>query len=166
MKPSGAHTHPDSAGGIGAVVAVVVAGAVITAIAGPVIQAVTALVQLVLVIAAVLAGLTLAAVTAVVVWRVRRGPRPAPWATSAILTARPVGEIPGPAPRRAAGPREVHLHLHGASALDIAAALAYLTAPEDAAQRPQTAPAAAVTAGPGKRSGEPSRRLLEPGGRR
>jgi hypothetical protein len=165
MHPSGAHTHPDGGSGIGAVVGIVVAGAVVASIAGPVIAAVTALIQLVLIIVAVLAGLALAAGLALVVWRVRRGPRPAPWAApAAVRPGRAAVGVAGPvSPSRVGAPGGLHLHLHGASPQDIAAALAHLTA---AAERPETAPAAAVTARPGKRGGESFRGLPGPGGRR
>ena len=125
MKPSGAHTHPGSGSGIGAAVAVVLAAAVVASIAGPAVAAVTALLRLVLIAAGVILGLALAAVGALVAWRLRQGrahtglgvPPPTP----AVL--RPAESLSAPQPPALERPAELHLHLYGVSAEEVAAIL-------------------------------------------
>jgi hypothetical protein len=125
MKPSGAHTHPDSSG-TGSAVLVVLAVIVAAALARPVIAAVAELVRLVLIAGAVTLGLALTAGAALAAHRLRRrGPGAAlvvhrvtpvtPRAAETLPAApRPVIETPRP---------EIHLHLHGVSAADIAAVI-------------------------------------------
>jgi hypothetical protein len=122
MRPSGAHTHPDSGGGLGLVVAVIIAAAA----AGPVLAAVAAVAEALVITIAVLGGLTLAGGTALAVYRVRHRraitradvslPRPVPWQHTEPLSA-------ARAPAIEAARPEVHLHFHGVTAEDIAAIL-------------------------------------------
>jgi hypothetical protein len=133
MKPSGAHTHPGGGSGIGAAVLVVLAAVVIVKAAGPVVAALAELVRLVLIAVAVVAGLALAGGTAFVAVRLRqRRAIGAVRVHRAAPLTRQAAE-PLPAPRRSAAalpaieaPREVHIHLHGTSAEDLAEALRQL----------------------------------------
>jgi hypothetical protein len=125
MRPSGAHTHPDSGGGAAvAVLALFIlvgAGGAIAAAAGDVLRVLA-------LVACVTTGLAVTAAAGVVVWRIRHRDRPAPW-TVTTLPARPATRmlVPPAAQRRAIGRgNDVHLHLHGLSPADIAAALARL----------------------------------------
>jgi hypothetical protein len=132
MKPSGAHTHPDSGSGIGTAALVVLAAVIVAAIAGPVVRAVTDLFEALVVGVAAIAALAVAAVVVAVVIRLRRGPSPAV-AVRARLSAealppadravRPVtvasdravtGQIEGPAAHH------VHIHLSGEPESDAA----------------------------------------------
>jgi hypothetical protein len=119
--PDGAHTHGHghgSSGGSGLVVAALILLAL--AFAGPTLAAAL---NALLVAAVILGGLALAGGTVLVYCRVRRSlaagdrpvalPPPAPW--------RPV-QAPTE-PRALDGPAELHLHLHGVNAQDIAAIL-------------------------------------------
>jgi hypothetical protein len=131
MKPSGAHTHPDGGSGIGAAVAVVLAAVVLASIAGPVVHAAVELLRVVLIAAAVILGLAALGGAGLVAWRLRRGRQNAPLVVHQVppVTWRPAESLPVPqrsvaalpAPER---PAEIHLHLHGVSAEDIAAILA------------------------------------------
>jgi hypothetical protein len=118
MRPSGAHSHPDGGGGLVAIIAVVIIGAIL---AGPALDAVTELVHLVLIAVAVLAGLGVAGgVTALVLMRHRRAARAPYWATAGPRAARPV-----PArtvPRQLPAAPQIHVHLHSpVTAEDVAA---------------------------------------------
>jgi hypothetical protein len=129
--PDGAHTHGSGGSGIGAAVAVVLAAVVVASIAGPVIHAAVELLRVVLIAAAVILCLGLAGGIALVAYRLRRGRQNAPLVVHQVppVTWRPAESLPVPrrsvaalpAPER---PAEIHLHLHGASAEDIAAILA------------------------------------------
>lgn len=125
MRPSGAHTHPDSGGGA----AVAVLALFILVGAGSTIAAALADVLRVLaLIACMTAGLAVTATAGVVVWRVRHRNRPTPWTVTTLPGRQQVPVLP---PARAERPAlgrgsDVHLHLHGLSPADIAAALAHL----------------------------------------
>jgi hypothetical protein len=118
-------TWQTTSGSSGTGAAVAVAAIVAAAIARPVLAAAAELVRLVLITGAALAGLAAAGGAALVVYRVRhrRPGTPLP-----VHRGRPVtwqAAEPLPAPQRPAieAPREVHIHVHGASAEDIAEAL-------------------------------------------
>ncbi len=102
------------------------AAVIIAAVAGPVIAAVTELLRLVLIIAGVLLGLALAAVTAFVVYRLRH---PAAATRTQALWYERVAPAVKPAerltePRRALErPAELHIHLHGLAGDEIEAIL-------------------------------------------
>ena len=125
MRPSGAHTHPDGGGGA----AVAVLALFILVGAGSTIAAALADVLRVLaLIACTTAALAVAAAAGVVVWRVRHRNRPAPWTVTTLPPSRATRAVVPPQAQRPAIGRgnDVHLHLHGLSPADIAAALAHL----------------------------------------
>ena len=119
--PDGAHTH-GSGSGIGAAVLAVVAAALAVKVLPVVAGAVAELVHLVLIVAAVLAGIAAAAGAAYAAFRLRhRATEPA----RLVYRAHPVAQrrsqaLPEPRPALER-PQEVHLHLHGISAEDVAA---------------------------------------------
>jgi len=113
MKPSGAHTHPETGGGNGWLL---IAGALaLAAIAGPVAHAIRDLIMVLAITMAVV--LAAAGTAAVLIHRARcRGTR--------ALAQRSMRALP-PAEQRALGRApEVHLHFHGVSAEDVAAIIA------------------------------------------
>jgi ABC-type uncharacterized transport system permease subunit len=122
--PDGAHTHGSGGSGLGELVLIVLGAAVVVAVAGPVLAAVAELLDLLLIVAGICLGLAAVGVVAYVAYRVRH--RPAIPARAAYplprVVQRPVQARSEP---RAAieRPQEVHLHLHGVSAEDIAALL-------------------------------------------
>jgi hypothetical protein len=138
MRPSGAHTHDEGASGA----AVAVLALFILAGAGSTIAAALADVLRVLVlVASVTAGLAVAATAGVVAWRVRHRDRRAPWTVTTLPARRAARMLAPPRAQRPAIGRggDVHLHLHGLSPADIAAALARLSdgqAPGDPCRRP------------------------------
>ena len=122
--PDGAHTHGSGGSGLGMAVLVLVAAALAVKLAAPVAAALGELLRVVLIAASVLLSLAGTGLVALVAVRVRRK------ATSAAGAVRP----PSPRVRRPARalpeprpaidrPQEVHLHLHGVTAEDIAAIL-------------------------------------------
>jgi hypothetical protein len=118
--PDGAHTHGHGGGsGLGTVVLIIVAAALL----GPAVAAaVAALLHLLVIAAVVLAAVAGAVDVALVAFRVsHRGQERA----RVLYGVTPVPPQPSPLrtePQRAIEqPREVHLHLHGVSAEDIAA---------------------------------------------
>jgi hypothetical protein len=119
--PDGAHTH-GSGGGIGAAVVAVVAIALAVKVLPVVVGAVAELVHLVLIVAAVLAGIAAAAGAAYVAFRLRhRATEPARLVHRAHpVTQRRSQALPEPRPAIERS-QEVHLHLHGVSAEDVAA---------------------------------------------
>jgi hypothetical protein len=122
--PDGAHTH-GSGGGFGDILAVAGVILLLAAVAGPVTAAVGALVHVLLIAAAVLLGLAGVALVGFIAWRLYRWRHPGAGRATALPpgVARAAQPLP-PQERRAIGPpREVHLHLHGVSAEDVAAAL-------------------------------------------
>jgi hypothetical protein len=109
--PDGAHTHGSGGGGLGEVLVILLA----VALLGPAIAAAVAeLVHLVLIVVAVLAGIAATGVVALAAFHVHRWRAggtvqrslPAPTAVRALQAPRE----PPPAIER---PQEVHLHLHG-----------------------------------------------------
>jgi hypothetical protein len=125
MRPSGAHTHPDGGGGLVAIAAVVIIGGIL---ARPVMHAVDELLHAVLIVAAVLAGLAVAAALTglVLVLRRQRGRQhlDAPeWVTERCDAPRipsqgPIPVRPSPAgltrqvPEIDAPHAQLHLHVH------------------------------------------------------
>ena len=75
MKPSGAHTHSSSGSSLPAALAVIAVAAIAVAVAGPVVDAVAALLRAVILIAAAVTAVVIAALIALAVYRVRH-PRP------------------------------------------------------------------------------------------
>src|SRR5215813_12636820 len=124
MRPSGAHTHPESGSGLAVAVAVIAAVAFVSA-SVPLAHALAGLLRAVLV--AVIAAIAVLAVAAIVAITIclRRHHIIRPGQPSRLITspARPVPTIPPP---RAVSAPVVHLHLHGITAEDAAAALAHL----------------------------------------
>jgi hypothetical protein len=126
MKPSGAHTHPGSGSGIGTAALVVLAAVIVAAIAGPVVRAVTDLIEALVLVVAVVIRLRRGAFPAL---RLRTLPAARP-----VPTARTVRVIPADgdrAPLTAPAAPEVHTHIHvhlgGQSAEADAAAVRALT---------------------------------------
>jgi hypothetical protein len=116
MKPSGAHTHPEMAGGGGGKSWLVVIGAIaLTVLAGPAAHAIRDLVMVVAITMTVV--LAVAGTAAVVIYRVRcRDAR--------ALTRGGIRVLPTPE-QRALGPaQQVHLHFYGVSPGDVAAIIA------------------------------------------
>jgi hypothetical protein len=116
----GAHTH--GGGGFDPMPILIIIGAI--ALAGPVAAAAAELLHLLVIVLAVLAGVVGAGVAAYVAFRVsHRGQETA----RALYRVTPAPPRPSPLPsepRPAIGaPREVHLHLYGVSAEEVAAAI-------------------------------------------
>jgi hypothetical protein len=112
-------------GGLGLAAAVIAAAVV----AVPVIDAVAAVAEVFVIAVAVLAALAIAGGAALVVYRIRRGPAPAPpWranynrAAPLRPAARPSAGLPAPQ-RPAIEQPAVHFHFHGVTAEEIAEAL-------------------------------------------
>jgi hypothetical protein len=129
MRPSGAHTHPESGNGLAAAVAVIAAVAFVSA-SVPLVHALAGLLRAVLVtVIAATAVLAVAMTAAIAVClRCHRLPRPGQPFRLITSSARPVSTI---SPPRAVGAPAVHLHLHGITAEDAAAALAHLPIASD-----------------------------------
>jgi hypothetical protein len=119
-------------GGSGAAVAVLVLF-IAAALAGPVVAVLADVLRVLELAAIALAGVGLVAAAGVVVWRVRHRNRPAPWTVAAVPPGRPAPVLAPPRAERPAIGRgnDVHLHLHGLSPADIAAALAHLNDGQD-----------------------------------
>jgi hypothetical protein len=116
----GAHTH-GTGGGIGAALAIGLGAVLAASIAGPVAAAVGELVRLVVIAVAVILGLGVAAVVALLVYRVRhRRAIPPPPVLYPPPPARPVQARTHP---QAIERPAVHLHFHGITAEDVAAIL-------------------------------------------
>jgi hypothetical protein len=127
MKPSGAHTHPSTGGSLPAALAVIAAAAIAAAVAGPVVDAVAALLRAVIMIGAAVIAVAIAAFVVLAVYRARH-PRPSLPAHPNWVAGRAGPPHASTAPRRAAlgqaSPLVIHLHLHGASPQDVAEVLA------------------------------------------
>jgi hypothetical protein len=117
--PDGAHTHGSGGSGLGGLVVILLAAALL----GPAIAAAVAeLVHLVLIVVAVFAGIAAAGVAALAAFHVHRWrasgtvqrPLPAPPRQRAVQAPRE----PRPAIER---PIEQHVHFHGLTAEDVAA---------------------------------------------
>jgi hypothetical protein len=128
--PDGAHTHGSGGGGLGTAVLVVLAAAAVVKLAGPVLAAVGELVHLALIVAGVIVGVGAMGLVGMLAWRWRRPRQTAarampPLPTKVARAARPLPQArPArvlPAERQRELPAEVHLHLHGVSAEDVAA---------------------------------------------
>jgi hypothetical protein len=94
----------------------------VVAIARPVAAAVAVLVHILLIVAAVLAGVAAVTLVAYVAWRVRRSrheSRPAPAALPPGV-ARAAQPLPAPQQRAIEGGGQLHLHFHGVTAEDVA----------------------------------------------
>jgi hypothetical protein len=107
-------------------------------LAGPVLSAVSELVQMVLIAAAVIVGVGAAGLVGLLTWRWRRtltdAARAMPPDPGAVSPLHGVARAapPLPEPRPALGrPQEVHLHLHGVTPADIADILARENLPQD-----------------------------------
>ena len=132
--PDGAHTHGHGGGsGLGTAVLVLIGAALAVKVLPVAVAAVGELVRLVLIVVAVLAGLAAAGGAAYVALRLRhRATEPA----RRVYQAHPVAQrrpqaLPEPRPSAAAlppadrheleAPRQLHIHVHGVSAEDVAA---------------------------------------------
>jgi hypothetical protein len=127
--PDGAHTHGSGGSGLGEVLVIVLA----VALLGPAIAAAVAeLVHVLLIAAGVVVGVGAAGLVGLLTWRWRRTqadaarampPLPTKMARAAqpLPKAWPVHALPAESPREL--PAEVHFHLHGVSAEEIAAIL-------------------------------------------
>jgi hypothetical protein len=120
--PDGAHTHGSGGGGLGVAVLVVRGGALAVRLAGPVVAAAAEVVYaLGIVVAATVGGVAVALIVAQA-WRWRR--RRLDAARAEVLTAHLPLRAAQPllhSRRAIERPREVHLHLHGVSAAELAA---------------------------------------------
>ena len=119
MKPSGAHTHPGS-GGLALAVAVIA----VAAVAVPVIHALTNLIE---VLAVVILGLGVLGVAALVCLLRLQGHQGQARTIPPALPPRVYGSasVQGRSePRALPARQELHLHLHGVSAEDVAAIIA------------------------------------------
>jgi len=125
MKPSGAHTHPDTNSGIA--IAAVIAAVFAASVAVPVIHALTGLLETVLITALVCLALAITALSAFLVIYLRRNrlrPPGQPFAVRAHTTRSPLTAAANHRPALGQAAPAVHLHLHGVTADDIAHALA------------------------------------------
>jgi hypothetical protein len=128
--PDGAHTHGNGGSG-GTAVLVVLAAAFAVAVAQPVLAAVAELVHALLIAAGVILGLAAVGLAAIVTWRLRQSHTNRITSVSfpARLPPRPAQALSEPPRPAISRPAEVHLHFHGVTAEDIAAAIR--AAPED-----------------------------------
>jgi hypothetical protein len=116
MKPSGAHTHPETGGGGSRSGWLVILSAIaLAAITGPVAQTIRDLITVVAITVA--AVLTVGGMAAVLIYRVRRR-------DTRMLTQPGKGMLPTPGQRALGQVQQVHLHFHGVSAEDVAAIIA------------------------------------------
>jgi hypothetical protein len=125
MKGTWQTTDSGSGGrGVGIAAAVFLFAAVAVSIAGPVAHAAAELVRAVLIAAAVLGGLVLLGGVGLAAWRLNRRQANAARVVSVVPSrvARPARVLPAPRPELERRP-EVHIHLHGATAEDVAAIL-------------------------------------------
>jgi hypothetical protein len=127
MKPSGAHTHPPTGGSLPAALAVIAVAAIAVAVAGPVADAIAALLRVVIITGAATIALAIAALVAFAVYRARH-PRSGPPAHPHWMAGRAGPPHASAAPRRPAlgqpSPLVIHMHLHGTSPQDVAEVLA------------------------------------------
>ena len=125
MKPSGAHTHPSTGGSLPAALAVIAVAAIAAAVAGPVVDAIAALLRAVIITGAAAIAVVIAALVALAVYRAHH-PRPSlhpHW-----VLGRAGLPHASAAPRQTAlgqpSPLVIHMHLHGTSPQDVAEVLA------------------------------------------
>jgi uncharacterized membrane protein YraQ (UPF0718 family) len=128
--PDGAHTHGSGGSGLGELVVILLA----VALLGPAVAAAVAeLVHVLLIVAGVVVGVGAAGLVGLLAWRWRRWhpdaarampPLPTKMARAAqpLPKAWPLHALPAESQREL--PAELHLHLHGVSAEDVAALLA------------------------------------------
>lgn len=116
-------TESSGAGALAVLAVVLIVAIIGAAVARPVIDAVTELVRVLLIAAAVLAGTAVAGGIAYVVWR-RRHPRPIGTRPAPFISAAQLRAIQGRSAPRQLPPAEQHIHFHGVSADDIAAIIA------------------------------------------
>ena len=128
--PDGAHTHGSGGSGIGTAVLVVIGAALAVKLAGPVLDAAAELLRVLLIAAGVIVFVGAASLVGLIAWRWRsrkdaaRAMPPRTLVARAappLPKARPVHPLPAEFPREL--PTEVHFHLHGVSAEEIAAIL-------------------------------------------
>ena len=117
--PDGAHTH-GSGSGLGTAVLVLASAALAVKLAGPVLDAVGELVHVFLLVAAGIVAVGAAGLVGLLAWRWRRWQKDAARAKPPTIVARAAQSTPQPRPAIERAP-EVHLHLHGVTAEDIAA---------------------------------------------
>ena len=130
---SGRRAHPRGGGsGLGTAIVVLVGAALAVRLAGPVMAAVSELVYVLMIVVAVTAGIGAVGLVGLLAWRWRRTrltaararlPGAVPPLPGVTRAAQP---LPEPRRRVLAPPddtREIHLHLHGVSAEDVAAIL-------------------------------------------
>jgi hypothetical protein len=129
--PDGAHTHGSGGGGFGTALLVLAGAALAVKLAAPVAEAVGELVHVLLVLVAVVAGTAGACLLGFCAWRLYRWRQPGAARVTALSPGVARAAQPLSAPQRSAaalppadGPQEIHLHLHGVSAEDVAAILA------------------------------------------
>jgi hypothetical protein len=120
--PDGAHTHGSGGGNPVLVVLAVLAVAVV---AGPVVAAAAELVHILLIAVVVILAVGATVLVAYVAWRLRqsRANRVTPASSPRPLPQRPAESIEAPQQPAIGRPAEIHLHFHGVSAEDIAAAV-------------------------------------------
>jgi hypothetical protein len=122
-SPDGAHTHGHGGGsGLGTAVLVLFGAALAVKAAGPVLAAVAELVHVLLIVAGVIVGVGAAGLVGLLAWRWHRTQADAarampPLPPRVARAAQPLPE-PRPAIERAG---DIHMHLHGVSAEDVAA---------------------------------------------
>jgi hypothetical protein len=120
--PDGAHTHGSGGSGLGTAVLVVLGAALAVRLAGPAVAAVGALVHVLLIAAAVVLGVAAAGLVGFIAWRWHRYRNPDAARTTALppRMARAAKPIPPPQQRAIERGGELHLHLHGVTAEDVA----------------------------------------------
>jgi hypothetical protein len=128
--PDGAHTHGSGGSGLGTAVLVVIGAALAVKLAGPVLDAAAELLRVLLIAAGVIVFVGAASLVGLIAWRWRSRKDAARAMPPRTLVARaaqplpkawPVHALPAESPREL--PTEVHFHLHGVSAEEIAAIL-------------------------------------------
>jgi hypothetical protein len=125
--PDGAHTHGGGGGGLGTAALVLVGAALAVKLAGPVAAATGEFVHVLLVVAAILAGVAAVALMGFIVYRLRRRKvHPVSLArTLPPLQVRATRPLPAqPWAIEHGGQVHIHHHWHGVSAEDVAAILA------------------------------------------
>ena len=118
--PDGAQTHGSGGSGLGTAVLVLVGAALAVKLAGPVAAAVGEFVHVLLIVAAVLLGVSAAGLVALLAWRWRRYRPEAARATYPPQVGAGAQPLPEP-PRAIESGGDLHPHLHGISAEEVAA---------------------------------------------
>jgi hypothetical protein len=122
--PDGAHTH-GSSGGVGTAVLVVLGAALAVNPAGPILAAVAELVYVLLIVVAAIASGAAVTLIGIAAWRGRRRRLDATRAEvpATLLPQRAAQPLPPPPRPAIERPGELHLHLHGVTAEDVATIL-------------------------------------------